>query len=77
MRNLLNSALGLGGTFTAIGLLAVLRNEGPVGVRHPFELTGLLGTDRRKAVLSHVLLLFGFVCLIAAVPLWMVDALGY
>lgn len=35
-----------------------------VGVRHPFELTGLLGTDRRKAVLSQVLLLSGFECLI-------------
>jgi hypothetical protein len=77
MRDLLNSALALGVTFTAIGILAVWRNEGPVGVRHPFELSGLLGTDRRKAVVSHLLLLFGLACLAAAIPLWMLVGFGY
>ena len=74
IRDLRNNAAVFGLTFTALG---VLLNEGRVGLRMPFELSGLLGGHRIKAVLSHLFLLFGLACLALAVPLCVLHALGY
>ncbi|GEM_PF-5521260 len=76
IRDLRNNAALLGATFTALGVLAVLLNEGRVGVRLPFELSGLLGGHRIKAVLSHLFLLFGLACLAVAMPLWVLHWIG-
>lgn len=74
--DLRNNAAAFGATFTALGVLAVLLNEGPTGLRMPFELSGLLGGHRIKAVLSHLFLVFGLVCLAVAVPLWALHLIG-
>ena len=50
------NAASVGAGLIATGALAILRNEGPVGLRHPLELTGLLGRDPRRARWSHYLL---------------------
>lgn len=76
IRDLRNNALAFGAVFTALGVLAVLLNEGLVGLRMPFELSGLLGGHRTKGVLSHVFLLFGLACVALAVPLWALHLIG-
>ena len=76
IKDLRNNATAFGLTFTALGVLAVLLNEGRVGLRMPFELSGLLGGHRVKAVLSHLFLLFGLACLALAVPLWVLHLIG-
>lgn len=69
---------GIGLVLAFIGALAVLYNEGPVGLRHPFELSGMLGRhDRRRATMSHLVLLVGLALIpigLAAVGL---DAAGW
>lgn len=76
IRDLGNNAALLGATFTSLGVLAVLLNEGPMGLRLPFELSGLLGGHRIKAMLSHLFLVFGLACLAVAAPLWALHAIG-
>jgi hypothetical protein len=58
---------GIGAVLVVAGAVAVLWNEGPVGLRHPRELTGMLGWDRRRARWSHYLLLVGIAAVVVGV----------
>ncbi len=67
--------LGDGAVIAALGALAVLVNEGRVGLRMPFELSGLFGRDRRRAATSHALLLAGVAAMVVGVLAVLLAAL--
>lgn len=67
---------GIGLVLAITGGLAILYNEGPVGLRHPLELSGMLGRDPRRARWSHYLLLVGVALIPVGILAVVLDAFG-
>jgi hypothetical protein len=68
---------GCGAVLVVVGALAVLSSEGPVGLRHPLELSGILGHDPRRARWSHYLLLAGLALIPVGLVAVFLGALGW
>lgn len=66
--------LGDGAVIAAAGALAVVVNEGCIGLRMPFDLSGRFGRDRRRAATSHAVLLGGVAAMVVGVVALMLAA---